>query len=397
MNKMRFGLVGLLSVAVLLGLVLAACGAEPSPTAGPTEPPTAIPPTATLRATFTPIAVAQATRTPAAPTATPSPLPTNTVVPAPTLPAETPTPAATRVAGPAPKLTGYLLFPVFDTKEQTYHIYQLDLKSGEVEKYIERASQPAVTHDGKRVAWRSWDQSQRGLLSRPIDGADIWTMSQFSEAARPSWSPDDQQFVFPSRQMPDRESRIYLFTGAGDPPWIEIRRHGGPIVGRAPVLLPDGRIVYQGCEGNACGLFVMSGDGTNPKQISIYTDDTAPAVSPDGKRIAYMSRSSGYWQVIVVNVDGTGSRRLTDDWYWNGLPVWSPDGKYLIFVSTRDENWPSNFVLSENSRFRLWVMAADGTGQRALNDFTFRLDGVPAGSQTFETLGWIDERLDWRP
>ena len=174
-------------------------------------------------------------------------------------------------------------------------------------------------------------------------------------------------------------------------------RQGKWIKGRAPAFLPDGRIVYQGCEGNACGLYVMNADGANPRQITIFADDTAPAVSPDGKRIAYMSRSSGYWQVIVVNVDGTGSRRLTDDWYWNGLPVWSPDGKYLIFVSTRDENWPDNFVLSENSRFRLWVMAADGTGQRVLNDFTFRLDGVPAGSQTFETLGWIDERLDWRP
>jgi len=318
-------------------------------------------------------------------------------VPTPTPPAETPTPAATRAAGPAPKLAGYLLFPVFDTNDQTYHLYQLDLKSGEIEKLIERASQPAVTHDGKRVAWRSWDQSQRGLLSRPIDGADVWTMIQFSEAARPSWSPDDQQFVYPSRQLPDRESRLYLFTGAGDPPWIEILRHGRSIYGRAPVFLPDGRIVYQGCEGTACGLYVMSADGTNPKQISIYTDDTAPAVSPDGKQIAYMSRSSGYWQVMVVNIDGTGSRRLTDDWYWNGLPVWSPDGKYLIFVSTRDENWPDNFVLSENSRFRLWVMAADGTGQRALSDFTFRLDGVPAGSPSHETAGWIDERLDWRP
>lgn len=394
MRKMRFGLVSLSLVVLLLGLMLAACGSEPSPATGPTEPPTAIPPTATMRATFTPTAPAQPTSTP---TPLPSPLPTDTVVPTPTPPAETPTPAATRAAGPAPKLTGYLLFPVFDTGEQTYHLYQFDLKTGEMEKYIERASQPAVTHDGKRIAWRSWDQSKRGLLSRPIDGADIWTMIQFSEAARPSWSPNDQQFVFPSRQARDRESYLYLFTGTGDQPWTEILRQGKWVKGRAPVFLPDGRIVYQGCEGDACGLYVMNADGTNPKQLTFFPDDTAPAVSPDGKRIAYMSRSSGYWQVLTVNVDGTGSRRLTDDWYWNGLPVWSPDGKYLIFVSTRDENWPDTFVLSENSKFKLWEMAADGSGQRPLSDFTFRLDGVPAGSPPHETAGWTDERLDWRP
>lgn len=110
-----------------------------------------------------------------------------------------------------------------------------------------------------------------------------------------------------------------------------------------------------------------------------------------------MSRSSGYWQVNVVNADGTNQRRLTDDWYWNGLPAWSPDGKYLVFVSTRDENWPDNFVLSENVRFRLWLMSADGKNQRPLHDFTFRLDGVPAGIPAQEVGGWIEERLVWLP
>jgi len=281
-----------------------------------------------------------------------------------------------------------------------YDLYQLDLAAGTMELFMEEASQPAVTHDGTRIAWRSWKQDQRGLLSRPFDSPETWLMIDYNEAARPSWSPDDRQFVFPSRQMPDRQSRIYLFTGASDPPWAEIRRNGSPILGRAPVFMPDGRIVYQGCEGDACGLYVMRADGTNPKQLTFSPSDTAPAISPDGTTIAYMSKASGYWQVNVVNVESvegdTGQRHLTDDWYWNGLPVWSPDGKYIIFVSTRDENWPDNFVLSENSTFRLWVMNADGSGQRVLNEMTFRLDGVPAGAQAYETTGWVDERLDWR-
>ena len=383
--------------ALLLGLVLAACGATPEPTSLPTDTPL---PLGTLRPTFTPVpAVAQATLEP-----TPAaegtkggtgPEATNTPAPSPTPPEYTPTPAATRATGSLPKLSGALLFPVFDTTAKTYHIYRLDLASGKMDKFVLQGSQPAITPDGKRVGWRSWKKDQRGLLSRPMDSPDTWQMITFAEAARPDWAPDGQRFVFPSRQEPDRQSRLYLFTGAGDEPFIEIQRQGSPILGRTPAFLPDGRIVYQGCVENACGLYLMDANGSNPRQLTGFIDDMTPAVSPDGKKIAYMSKVSGYWQVNVVNTDGTGEHHLTDDWYWNGLPVWSPDGKYLIFVSTRDENWPDNFVLSENVNFRLWLMSADGKNQRPLNDFTFRLDGVPAGVPAQEVSGWIEERLVW--
>ena len=390
----------LFTLLILLSLILAACGGGQEPE--PTTPPTTVSkPAATLRPTFTATAPVQPTDTPPpAPTEAAQPTPpaaTRTPPPSPTPPAETPTPAATRAGSAPPKLSGTLLFPVFDAKAQTYHIYRLDLSSGQKEVYIEQASQPAVTLTGNRVAWRSWKADQRGLLSRPLDGVDIWTMISFTEAARPDWSPDGQQFVFPSRQEPDRQSRLYLFTGIGDEPFIEIQRHGSPIIGRAPVFTPEGRIVYQGCIENTCGLYVMDADGTNPQQLTDAKDDTTPAVSPDGRRVAYMTQQSGYWQVAVVNMDGSGQRRLTDDWYWNGLPVWSPDGKYIIFVSTRDENWPDNFVLAENNRFRLWVMDAEGGNQQPLNDFTFRLDGVPAGTAPHEAGGWIEERLVWLP
>ncbi len=377
-------------------LALASCGTTPTPEPMPTATPE---PTGTLRATFTATVLAQATKE-ATPTVEPTvtktrQISTRTPRPTPTPPEHTPTPAATQPAGPPPKLSGVLLFPVFDTTARTYDIYRVDLASGGMEKFIEQASQPAVTSDGKRIAWRSWNQSQRGLLSRPMDGTDIWQMITFTEAARPDWAPGNEQFVFPSRQEPDRESRIYLFTGIGGEPFIEIQRHGSPILGRAPAFLPDGRIVYQGCVENACGLFLMDETGSNPQQLTEFKDDTVPDVSPDGKSIVYMSGNSGYWQVNIVNADGSGQHPLTDDWYWNGLPVWSPDGQHIIFVSTRDENWPDKFVLSENTEFRLWVMDADGGNQHPLNDFTFRMDGIPAGVPEHEHWGWIEERLIW--
>jgi hypothetical protein len=393
-------------VVLFLAVSLAACGPTPAPTSTPTDTPL---PTPTLRPTFTPTVLAQVTEEPSATAevtagATSPPAAgtsvsaaTRTPEPSPTPPEFTPTPAATRAAGPPPRLTGTLLFPVFDTNRQTYDVYRLDLASGEMDRFIEQGSQPAITPDGQRVSWRSWKADQRGLLSRPLDGTDVWTMIPFNEASRPAWAPDGQRFIFPGRLEPDRQSRLYLFTGVGEEPFIEVQRHGSPVLGRAPAFLPDGRVVYQGCVEDACGLYIMDADGTNPQLVTQFIDDTAPDVSPDGTQIAYMSRVSGYWQVNVVGVDGSGQHHLTDDWYWNGLPVWSPDGRYLVFVSTRDENWPDNFVLSDNVNFRLWIMGADGRDQRPLDEFTFRLDGVPAGVPAGEVGGWIEERLVWLP
>ncbi len=378
---------------LVAAVLLAACGSDPTPTPAPVG---------TLRPTFTPVTPEQPTEEPAntaSPTQTPAPAAGTRTPAAGTEPAaaSSPSPATPKAEGPLPELSGTLFFPVFDPADQTYHIYSMDLASMEIEKFIEKASQPAVTSDGARIAWRSWDQEQRGLLSRPMDGAETWQMVTFSEAARPDWAPDNERFVFPSRQEQDRQSRLYLFTGAGEEPFIEIRTHGSPIIGRTPAYLPDGKIVYQGCVESMCGLYLIGEGGDNPRQLTAFKDDTTPAVSPDGETIAYMSKLSGYWQINVVNADGSGRRSLTDDWYWNGLPVWSRDGEYIVFVSTRDENWPDNFQLSENTDFRLWIMDADGENQRPLSDFTFKLDGVPAGVPQDEAWGWIEERLIWAP
>ena len=392
-NPRQFGLVFATLIILASSLLLAACSSTPTLTPAPAG---------TLRPTFTPVTPEQPTvepTSPAAPTQAPASTGATRTPDAETEPtAETsPSPAATESASPLPSLSGTLFFPIFDLTDQTYHIHRMDLASMETERFIEQASQPAVTSDGARIAWRSWDKGQRGLLSRPMDSAETWQMISFSEAARPDWAPDNEQFIFPSRQEQDRQSRLYLFTGAGEEPFVELRTHGSPIIGRTPAYLPDGSIVYQGCVESLCGLYVVAGDGANPRQLTAFKDDTVPAVSPDGERIAYMSKNSGYWQINVVNADGSAQQSLTDDWYWNGLPVWSPDGEYIVFVSTRDENWPDNFQLSENTDFRLWIMDADGENQRPLSDSTFRLDGVPAGVPQDETYGWIEERLVWLP
>ena len=68
-------------------------------------------------------------------------------------------------------------------------------------------------------------------------------------------------------------------------------------------------------------------------------ENSYPAWSPDGTRIAFESTRDGPdADVFVMQADGTGVVQLTRNDAYDGTPAWSPDGRYLFFASERDGN-----------------------------------------------------------
>ena len=94
-------------------------------------------------------------------------------------------------------------------------------------------------------------------------------------------------------------------------------------------------------------------------------DDREPAWSPDGKRIAFVSDRDGKFKpmIYVMNADGTGQTRLPSS-PQNFLPVWSPDGKHIAFASNRAGDW------------QIYVMNPDGSEQKPLTPPT-KIPSVP--------------------
>lgn len=99
----------------------------------------------------------------------------------------------------------------------------------------------------------------------------------------------------------------------------------------------------------AYDIWTMNSDGTNPKKLTHSGEEiTDPALSPDGKRIAFTATdyelSSGspssatpeaLPSIYVMNADGSGDpRRLTSAFAEN--PAWSPDGKKIAFERSRE-------------------------------------------------------------
>jgi hypothetical protein len=68
-------------------------------------------------------------------------------------------------------------------------------------------------------------------------------------------------------------------------------------------------------------------------------DNYFPRLSPDGRRIVFSSNRDGDGDLYVINVDGTGERRLTSGTRDDGSASWSPDGTEIVFDSNRDGDY----------------------------------------------------------
>jgi TolB protein len=81
-----------------------------------------------------------------------------------------------------------------------------------------------------------------------------------------------------------------------------------------------------------------------------------PDWSPDGRSVVFESTKDGKSAIYTIGIDGTGIRRLTDTAAASGQPRWSRDGKKIAFYGEVD------------GRMQIFLMNKDGSGMRRLTD-----------------------------
>nr|MBP7620064.1 PD40 domain-containing protein [Gemmatimonadales bacterium] len=143
-------------------------------------------------------------------------------------------------------------------------------------------------------------------------------------------------------------------------------------------LSPDGARVVLEVRGE-----IVSVPAESDKKLATYnltrtsgSHDKDPAVSPDGKHVAFISDRSGEEEIYLAAADGTGAwRQLTSgNKGFRFRPVWSPDGKYLLFG---DKSMKLNLVDVAAGRLSVLDQGEydDGWDRYGIQDYVFSPDG----------------------
>jgi TolB protein len=232
---------------------------------------------------------------------------------------------------------------------------------------------PIWSPDGSRIAYVSKIGENREILVIPAPGApraggieasfeppDRYEAQAINITRNPAndwtigWSPDSRYIAFSSNRAGAWQIFIARADGSGQQ---QITNDGAGRLG--PVWSPDYKLMaYAGKDGDNWDIYVMpapgpDGTGAQPERARRLTfaegNDLAPIFSPDGKRIVFESNRDGNSEIYVMNVDGSNQRNISNSPSTNDQgPIWSPDGKQILFYSGRAGNWD------------LFLVSADG-------------------------------------
>jgi Tol biopolymer transport system component len=133
----------------------------------------------------------------------------------------------------------------------------------------------------------------------------------------------------------------------------------------APAWSPDGRKIAFIDELYA--LEVMRLDGSQRKLVNsppatsaLPSEDSSPAWSPDGRTIVFAQKKANRsLQIYVTNADGSGKHQLTHKGL-NAFPSWSADGRRILFSHLQRKKHRPDL------RVEIYVMNASGTDQQPL-------------------------------
>jgi TolB protein len=263
---------------------------------------------------------------------------------------------------------------------------------------------PALSPDGKRIVFES---NRLRKESDPINWTSLFVMNVDGSGGvslvpgnSATWSRDSKSIAFhasasgkgkPITGLPgaaSNDSDIFIlnvddFLSKKSP--ARNITNNPAAVDDDPDWSPDGKkiaftshaVTDDQTNSVTAEIYVIDANGKGkPRRLTNNTEEErAPDWSPDGKLIAYMcrkgeaaeGRSIGTFEICIMNADGSGQKRITNNRVAELTVSWSPDGKQIIF----------HRAVGGVGQYQLFTINADGTGEKQLT-FPPGFNGFPS-------------------
>jgi len=231
-----------------------------------------------------------------------------------------------------------------------YEIYVINIASNPNNSTIKKVTnhpaddiQPTISPDGTKIAFVSNRDGYNEIYVMDVDGSNLTRLTKNdAEDIEPCWSPDGKKIAFSSNMSGNYQ--IYIIDADGSNLTQVTIGNDDKF---SPCWSPDGsKIAFISDRYGSFDIWIASIDltrGTCLLDCLLETPDVegSPSWSSDGKSIAFTrwykaSKDRPSREICIMNADGKNERRLTRTESLNWDPIWSPDGKAVIFVSNKD-------------------------------------------------------------
>ncbi len=284
-------------------------------------------------------------------------------------------------------------FLVFQSEREAdnpfYQIYLLNLESGDVNRVSPGTGKTtcAFLRPGSdEVLFASTHVDPEALAKQKTE----LDFRATGKSRRYAWDYDDRMEIFVSKRDGSNVRRLtdapgYDAEGSYSPDGKLIvfcsLRHAFPLA----KLSPEDRKRMETDTAYFGDIYIMQADGSNVRRLTSTPGyDGGPFFSPDGQRIIWrrFTEKGDTADVHTMKLDGSDVRRLTDFGAMSWAPYFHPSGQYVIYTANK-----LGFA-----NFELFLVDALGAKEPLRVTYTDGFDGLPVFSPDGKKLAWTSGR-----
>jgi TolB protein len=219
---------------------------------------------------------------------------------------------------------------------------------------------PRISPDGSRLAFSSLTKSGWDIVMFSIDLNRVVSFPHFGGTnLSPAWSPDGSRLALSSSRGGNSEIYICDASGANLHPMTTGK---GPDVAPTWNRKTGAQIAFVSGSTGLPQVYTIGADGANQERMTDQGYAVSPNWSPNGQFLTlawtrkYGPGEPGSSDIYLMDIASKQWVQLTHDGGRNDFPSWAPDGRHIVFQSSR------------SGKEELWMMLADGT---KLHQLTF--------------------------